>query len=109
MEIKIKKEEEVIVNVEVPSFYFRTDLNWKDYLAILPDNTCVSVSIGLSMTTITHAPASSCEHKINQAIGWKTILEHEFLEAHEAALQSLSLKPILHEDDLTPLDELYKK
>lgn len=88
------------IEISVPMFKKKND-DWQYYVAILNDKTGISITLSeeTGYFNITHSPPHAMDHSIIPALNWEDISEEEFLEAHEKALQSLSLKPQLVEDN----------
>lgn len=101
MKIKTKVTSEKELVVALP--FFRKKLKFKgrvvQYIAVLPDETCICLTVIEEQTTTFHGKAQDRAEAIKEAfLKWETIEEEEFLTAHKNLLKSLSLEPVVVPD-----------
>jgi hypothetical protein len=112
MKIKTKIIEEREANIELPIFRKEFGFGSTSYIAIIEESHVISIYDNKESghTTVTVAPFWIKESDVFTALtNWQEITEEEFLEAHETALKSLSLRPELSEVDREIEKELAEK
>lgn len=92
MQLKVKKEIEETVNLELPA-YFKTGLR---YLGILNENQVVNFSTSKGLCTYQNGDLWLFKSTIDEATrNWEKVTEADFIGAHEDFLRLQSLKPVL--------------
>lgn len=102
MKLKTNYTEEREVEIVLPFFRMQKsnyDNGWVEYRGVLPDETYVNIFNTTDHSTIRHLKADRAESEVLSSYKtWQEITEAEFLEAHQKALDSLSLVPKLVDD-----------
>ena len=102
MKIKTKIIEERETEIELPIFRKEFGFGSTSYIAMIEETHVISIYDNKESghTTLTIAPFWVKESDVFTALQkWEDISEQEFLQAHESALKSLSLRPELCEVD----------
>lgn len=112
MKIKTNITETREVDIELPVFRKEIGYGSTSYLAVIEASHVHTI---YSNKEAGHTTVTTCEFWIKEtdvvkAVNtWEEVTEEEFLEAHETALKSLSLRPVLCEIDREIEDELNNK
>lgn len=94
MQLVSTETKERTVNIPVPSFW--KDAKHEDYIAVINEQTAISLFQLNDTTIIRHNPPKSNTNEIVKAVeNWNPITEGEFMSTYSAALKSISLEPVL--------------
>jgi hypothetical protein len=107
MKIKTSITQEREIEVDLP--FFRKDPNSSctKYIAAINEKTIISLFDSDERTSLSVDIIERESRDISEAYNkWAIVSEEEFLQAHETALKSLSLRPVLCEIDQEIEDEL---
>lgn len=102
MKLKTKVTKETEVDIEIPFFRKDAESSGLSYLAVIEETHVVTFydNEQSGHTIVTTSPQWVKESDILHAYyNWKPVSEEEFLTAHENALKSLSLKPMLSDSN----------
>lgn len=112
MQIKTNVTTERVANVNIPSFwmYESSSGSIREYIAVLDEKTAVKLFTSDNYSHVAHTTPGGASKEIVDASdglgGMKPIGEEQFLAAHRETLRSLSLDPVLVDNDPNDLKEV---
>ena len=107
MKIKTKITEEREMDVELPFFRKDPTSSCIKYMAAINEKTIIHLFDSDERTSLSVDIIEREGRDVSEAYNkWTIVSEEEFLQAHESALKSLSLTPVLCEIDQEIEDEL---
>ena len=98
MEIKVKKEIEETVNLELPAFF--KNPKEQEYIGIPNEQQFIKFSQGKTSASYVTTSLEWWKRELSEWVRtWNPISEEDFLLIHEDFLRLQSLKPVLAEHD----------
>lgn len=105
MELKIKKEVEETVNIELPVFFKCP--NEQTYLGAINESTVIKFTTLNSLCIYTNCILRLYSPEVIEAVkNWNAITEDSFMDIHEDFLRLQSLKPVLITPDPDDLKDI---
>ena len=87
------------IEIDLPFLKKHITSTIQQYIAVMPDETLIDLSVSDNLTILKHARVEGKERDLLAAMKWVDMTEDEFLAIHATALKNLSLVPVLHDPD----------